>query len=260
MSRTKEESVTVIDYGCASDNLGVSLRRHRPGPEADLVAWFLEEKPIRLPPGCRATIFREPRIESGFPDLVVVIWNHAVAKRWRPSRAKLTTRDIRVMHYLAEMGPTPETDLRTLFSRGVGSGLSRLEEAGMVRPAKGRWKARSLSTCFAARQIVAIEAKVNEWASALLQASLNTWFASGSYVLLPQGPKRRTALAEAEALGVGVWARGTACLDGTRAHGSRLPRSYASWLFNEWAWRAAFGEGTRQGESDGDRLAAGCLP
>lgn len=256
----KGQSVTVIDHGSAGENLGVSFRRQRPGPESELIGWFLEERPIVLPRGYRATIFREPRLASGFPDLVVVIWDAAVAKDWRPTRAQLRTRDIRLMHYLAEAGARTEEELRVVFAGAVGSGLSRLEDAGMVRRVKGQWKARSLSTCFAARHIVAIEAKVSEWTSVLLQAALNTWFASGSYVLLPQEPRRPGVRGEAEALGVGVWTKGTASLDGRPGRSRGLPRSYASWLFNEWAWRAALCEESRRGLTDGDGgLAPGRL-
>jgi hypothetical protein len=248
----KGTSVTIVDQSSAAEKLGVSFRRQRPGPESDLISWFLEERPIVLRPGHRATIFREPRLASGFPDLVVVVWDAAVAKDWRPARERLRTQDIRLMHYLAAVGPCAEPELRAAFAAPVGSGLTRLEEAGMVRRLNGRWKARSLSTCFAARHIVAIEAKVNEWASAVFQAALNTWFASRSYVLLPQEPRRTGAREEAEALGVGVWTKGAASLDGTVSRPRDLPRSYASWLFNEWAWRTA-----RHQEANGhSRLAA----
>jgi hypothetical protein len=251
-------SVTVVDYDSAPKGLGVSFRRQRPGPESDLVGWFLHEWPIVLPSRYRATVFREPRIESGFPDLVVVIWDVAVAKRWRPSRVEVRTPDLRIMHYLANHGPQTEEHLRNIFSAPVSSGLERLSEASMVHHCRGRWRARALSTCFAARQIIAIEAKVNEWASALLQAALNTWFASGSYVLLPRDPRKAGAASEAQALGVRIWTKGTASLDGRSGRAEDLPRSYASWLFNELAWRAALPQGTRRGQLNDDRgLAAG---
>jgi hypothetical protein len=240
----KGTSVTIVDQGSATETLGVSFRRQRPGPESELVGWFLEEMPIVLRPGHRATIFREPRLASGFPDLVVVVWDAAVAKDWQPARALLRTQDIRLMHYLAAAGPCSEPELRAVFAGDVGSGLARLEEAAMVRRVNGQWQARSLATCFAARHIVAIEAKVKEWASAVLQAALNTWFASRSYVLLPQEPKRTGAREEAAALGVGVWTKGAASLDGRVGRPRDLPRSYASWLFNEWAWRTALHQET----------------
>jgi hypothetical protein len=198
----KGTSVTIVDQGSATETLGVSFRRQRPGPESELVGWFLEEMPIVLRPGHRATIFREPRLASGFPDLVVVVWDTAVAKDWQPARAHLRTQDIRLMHYLAAAGPCSEPGLRAAFAGEVGSGLARLEEAAMVRRVNGQWQARSLATCFAARHIVAIEAKVKEWASAVLQAALNTWFASRSYVLLP-GTKADRCARGSRGLGCG---------------------------------------------------------
>ena len=66
---------SILDSNSETKGLGVSFRKNVPGPEHELLDWFLEQQPIRAPRGCRATFFREPRLESGFPDLVAVIWH-----------------------------------------------------------------------------------------------------------------------------------------------------------------------------------------
>jgi hypothetical protein len=108
----------------------------------------------------------------------------------------------------------------------------------MVRRIRNSWVARPLSHSFAVRRIIAVEAKVAEWAAALDQASLNTWFASESYVLVPHVPRGERLLAAAKSLGVGVWARNSKAKYAVSTSSANLPRSYASWLFNEWVWRA----------------------
>jgi hypothetical protein len=100
--------------------------------------------------------------------------------------------------------------------------------------------AGSLARIFAVREIVAIEAKIREWSEAIAQARLNTWFASRSFVLVPSVPRRSQLLAEAESSAVGVFSRGPGMSPVVReANRFGLPRSYASWLFNEWVWRSS---------------------
>ena len=46
---------------------GLSFRRRCPGPEDVLIEWFLEQELVRIPPGHRATVFREPRFPRASP-------------------------------------------------------------------------------------------------------------------------------------------------------------------------------------------------
>ena len=239
ISGGKGMSVTVIDREMTSSNLSTTFRRRRPGPEAELVDWFLEEWPVKAPRGCRITVFREPRLESGFPDLVLVIWNVQAAKRWNPVRASLTHQHIRLMQFIFGAGSVSHKCLTEVFSKKISKYLSRLEEAEMVQKTGDTWATIDLSKSFATRNIVAVEAKMSEWAVALEQAFLNTWFASSSYVLVPHVPKRSGFLKTAVSRGVGVWAQAETGKSQTIPQSGKLPVSYASWLFNEWACQHA---------------------
>jgi hypothetical protein len=228
----------VVDAHLSSRTLGLSFRKGKAGPEQELIDWFLEQQIIQVPRGHNVTVFREPRLPSGFPDLVIVIWKQSVARQWTSDRAGLSASDLRLMHFLAKEGPKALEDLRSIFSAAVEECLQRLAEAAMVRSAKGCWQARSLTTTFAASHIIAVEAKIGEWRAALDQAHLNTWFASESCVLVPRVPRNSELLRDARELGVRVFTR-----DGDnreiQAPIRSGPRSYVSWLFNDWAWRAA---------------------
>src|SRR5216684_20391 len=91
---------TLVDCDSSSAGLGALFRRHRRGPESRLVLQFLEQLRLSPPTGCKITLLCEPRLESGFPDLVWVVWNFATAKRWCPVRATLSNQDLRLLHYL----------------------------------------------------------------------------------------------------------------------------------------------------------------
>jgi hypothetical protein len=233
--------VTVLSADTARPELGATFRTQRRGPETDLLDWFLEAHPFRVPSDTRVTIFREPRLESGFPDLVVVFWDAARTKHWREERADLKTEDIRLVHYLLQLGPTSRDTLRRAFTKNVTPNLDRLEAADLVWRLGEEWSPRDLRESFAVTRIAAIEAKVDDWSAALKQAFLNTWFASDSHVLLPEIPKNAGATAEAQALGIGICTRAKPLFT-SHTPGQQLPRSYASWLFNEWTWRASLAE------------------
>jgi hypothetical protein len=216
------------------------FRRPRQGPETALVEWFLDRWPLRTPRGCGVTVFREPRLESGIPDLVVVMWDIKAAERWNPNRAAFQKADYQLMQLIRSSGSLRDRMVPHLSTRTLSKQLTRLEEAQMIRRKSNGWMPAPLSETFAARHIIAIEAKMSEWTAALMQARLNTWFASASYVLLPHVPRRSAVLERAQSHGVGVWTRAVdtkaVSLPATR----KLPLSYASWLFNDWACHHAW--------------------
>lgn len=230
--------VNIVD--CTTQRrIGVAFRRSRPGPEERLVNWLIEALPFQVPPTCRATVFREPRLDSGFPDLVIVVWHPPTMQKWAAARDKLMPADLRLLQYLVNNGPADENDLRAVFSgRQLRAALDRLEEAILVRRFRSGWAARSVQKSFAVRNIIAVEAKIVDWQAAAQQAYLNTWFTPESYVLLPIAAKGHPLRAAARKLGIGVVSKAQGLVRKPRSNGAQ-PRSYASWLFNEWAWRAS---------------------
>jgi hypothetical protein len=223
---------------------GAKFRRQRPGPEQDMLEEFLAEAlPFRVPRGCNLTLFREPRLDSGFPDAVLVVWHEATVRRWTCARADLKAQDLRLLQLLVECGPLDEAQLRATWRLRPAASLDRLAAADLVRKTRSRWAAKSVQRSFAVRNIIAIEAKVADWKSAAEQAYLNTWFTTESYVLLPAAKKGHPLLAAAKNLGIGVLSPTQGLLRRPRSK-PVLPRSYASWLFNEWAWRAYLRDAT----------------
>jgi hypothetical protein len=231
--------VTVVDSSGGGGFAGPSFRSLRLGPEGELLERFLSAPLFDVPSGCEAVVFREPRLPSGFPDLVIVIWDREKTARWLPAREALTREDVRVAHYMYHKGACSDKQLKAIFTGSVSKNLERLDAAGVLRADGARWHLRPMANVFAARQIIAVEAKISEWKVGLEQAVLNTWFASESYMLVPNLSSRSSLLERAKALGIGVWANDHTPVKPERAQ--RLPRSYASWLFNEWAWRVSAG-------------------
>lgn len=204
-----------------------------------MVNAFVAGNSFAAPRGCRTTLFREPRLVSGFPDLVAVTWHVPTTERWAGARHALSTFDLRLVQLLVSHGEATEKQLNEFSGREALRALARLDAAGLVIERHGAWRVRRLKDAFAVRGIVAFEAKIADWAQALAQARQNTWFASESYVLVPRRPKTSSLVGEAGQVGVGVWVNGeNAPLLAAKVNEGQ-PLSYASWVFNEWAWRHA---------------------
>ena len=122
-----------VDSDSARSDLGARFRRTRPGPELDLVECFLRAMPLHIPRGCRATAFREPRLESGFPDLVIVVWREKITHDWRSERVFLKSYDLRLMHFLHKTRRAREDELVACFGRRAIASIGRLYDAAMIR-------------------------------------------------------------------------------------------------------------------------------
>ncbi len=61
-------SIFIFGHGLpAAAQVTARFRKRRPGPEPELVDWFLGNLPIDVPSGHRATVFLEPRFEKDAP-------------------------------------------------------------------------------------------------------------------------------------------------------------------------------------------------
>lgn len=222
---------------------GLNLREPRQGPEYDLVREYVVSYLPCPSRGQTLTVFIEPEIESGFPDIVAVYTQVATMRRWTSARASLTKVDVRIAHFLATMGASDIDRLKRFFPANPKRSLERLLAAGVVRNTSGTWRLKALEDVFAVKRLVAIEAKIVDWQDGLQQAFQNVWFASESYLLLPRLPQAPLLLEKARRFGVGLRVLGQP-LDSSELcpRQAQIPRSYASWLFNEWVWRAGCAE------------------
>src|ERR1700752_2974707 len=74
----------IVDRDSAPE--GVVFRRTLRGPEQELVDGFISAMPlVRAPDSC-VTVLRELSLDSGFPDLVIVVWRAARTADWGEAR------------------------------------------------------------------------------------------------------------------------------------------------------------------------------
>ena len=229
-------SITIIDSDCQKNSKIVHFRKPRPGPELNLIDAFLDSMVLRVPRGHSAYVFREAKLESGFPDLIIVVWKGNIADHWTCERQHVNTADLRIMHFLHQQNGAEDQIVRELYGEKIEANLNRLLDADLIQLKKGIWMPAKVTKAYAVSHIIAIEAKIGKWADVLMQASLNTWFASKSYILLPKMPCTRR-LDEARSFGVNVCTLDNPEMLNVDSERNCLPRSYASWLLNEWTWK-----------------------
>lgn len=217
----------------------VVFRQPTAGPELDFVMRYCQEHLVNFERGSALSIFLEPKLDSGFPDIVAVFWDREIAKKWPIDRIKLLPADIQIVHHVNMAGKIPVEMLVKRFGiRKASDMMLRLSDARLVDVQSEEICRKPLDDIFATNRIVAIEAKVRDWRNGLKQAFQNTWFASESYLLLNSLPQSNEVAVQAEKLGVGVLHKEQSLLmPHVKSQVSNLPASYVSWLFNEWAWR-----------------------
>ncbi len=214
------------------------FRKSRPGPEEALVQTFLHQLKSKLTG--RYFVLREPALTSGYPDIVLCKIKN-INLPYNSERTLLTHKHIRIMHHLHHIrGARIEQLSDSLASspRIVSRLISDLLHLGLATEKGGYIRPASLDRLFTLSRIISIEAKVGAWRKAIEQAVLNKWFASHSYVLIPNQSNIREIAIAASQYGVGVIvAQENDHYTLSEPRTSKLPVSYASWLFNEWALR-----------------------
>jgi len=214
------------------------------GPEIEFVeaafacpqeagVWGRQNEPI---------FFREPALPTGFPDLVGVSLDRQELL-FTPERLRLRGEHLQLLHYIyLTRGTTvPAIADALLWSERSLEGMIRdLELAELVRRSARRVRCAALAEIFVAKRIVAVEAKIDKWEIAIRQAVGNTWFASHSFILLPDRRWTEQVRASAAHFGIGVLTYdGLRTRVRLRAEKRRIPASYGSWLVNEWTIRQA---------------------
>lgn len=227
-------------------DVGLGLRFRAPvaGPEQEMVDDALDILNANMGRGRKLTVFCQPALDTGFPDIVGVVWRPTIARKWSEDRELLQAKHLRLLHTLTNTGWTDVEFLEGAFRCSLEPILDLLEELELVIRTTKQCRARSMRKIFAVEQIIAIEAKMSWWQRAVEQAGANVWFSSESHALMPSISNSEGLLKAARRFQVGVLAFETdRPITFCEAPQRSVPLSYGSWLFNEWVWRIAHRRG-----------------
>jgi hypothetical protein len=234
-------------------DIGLIARTPTHGPELDLVMGFISayvENFIDENRGkhMNLAVFLEPRIDSGYPDIVFAHYLPSIIDNWSAGRERLNNHDIKA--YLRLRHP----DINYGFPKKADDrSLKKLIDADFVTHDHDKgWQARRIQDMFGISELIAVEAKINGIGPAIDQAILNALFASRSFVL--SGASRPSAKTKETCarLGLGLYARPFQKLVEAKRH-DLLDSGYVPFKFNEWICKAlalAMGKDCLKGDTD----------
>jgi DNA-binding Lrp family transcriptional regulator len=189
------------------------------------------------------TILQEPFTGLGYADLVAVIWNKEIYKKWQTDRNKLIINDIKILHHLYlnnRYKSISEIMTELGFSKKeVNNSISRLDKAGLLKFTKdNRFKVLKKSEIFYIKEIISIEAKLKDWRRALYQAFTNIYYSSESYILFPEESITRHMLETYNKTDIGIISYKENIDIIKKAKKMTIPANFNSWLFNEYIGRS----------------------
>ncbi len=241
-----------VVFEACDARIGYQSRKVTLGPEHDLVKDFLRNGLDGNGYSFHSdqlAIFIEPRIDSGFPDIVLAEFQPEFYDRWTDARNELTSNELKMLSLLYSLKAADFSKVRSamrLCPSSIVKSLEMLYDAELIERdrVERKWKPLSLDETFGIKRLIAVEAKVCNNQEVLNQAALNRWFASESYALTPNKPDA-IFVERAKRAGVGMVSvtRQKTFRRCVKPRQFALPSSYASWQFNEWIGRRLSSEG-----------------
>lgn len=224
--------------------IGLNTRKSTPGEEIELVKEFIEyyiHNFLRNNKTNNLAVFVEPKVASGFPDIVFATYSPNILDNWSKEREKLDTYDLKVLsHLLCTKGCTGSqliTGLK-LSEKSTLQSLEKLLDAHMIYRSNGLWKTFNQNKVYNIKKLISVEAKVGDMKKVAEQSLINTWFASQSYALTNTANPQNSTINHFQRQGTGLYCKRKSFKKVVEAKKMSLPSSYLSLQFNEWIGRA----------------------
>jgi len=236
--------------------IGLYTRSATFGEEYSLVEQFIDYYShvfIRNNKKTQLAVFVEPRIDSGFPDVVFASYLPSIIENWSDKREMLDVFDLKLLSYLCSTKTALGTKIISKLGfpeKQVISSLEKLMDARLISYRDHSWRVREVREVFSLTKLVAIEAKLNNINKVVDQTHLNTRFASQSYALINSRHPQSETQKMFSKYGIGLYCKGTQFRKVIEAKPLALPSSYLSFQFNEWIGKAV----ARQGGKSNVRL------
>jgi len=230
----------VMLFNSSKPEIGLYTRQVTEGAEFSLVEQFIDfycHKFIRNNKKTHLAVVIEPRIESGFPDVVFASYLPSIIENWSDKREELDIYDIKLLSYLCNATDVQGAKLvnKLGFSeKQLITSLEKLMDAKLVSYRKQSWRIRELRDVFSLTKLIAVEAKISDINRVVEQSHLNTWFASHSYALTSSIRPQNETVRTFSKYGIGLYCKGSHFRKVVEAKQYNLPSSYLSFQFNEW--------------------------
>lgn len=220
--------------------LGINSRPITAGEEFDMVTNFINYRKecFKETAKKKMAIFIETKINDSYPDVVFVEYDPSRYEKWSASRNKLSTRDLKLLHFIySKRNVTSQRIVKELSIqyKTLLQSLESLIDANLIERRESMWVIPNRKELFGVRYIEAVEAKISKWDKVMQQAIINTSFASESFVL-----SRRKKNPDIEvvkkmsALGIGIYLYNSKeFMQYIPAYRNKFPSNYNSIYLNE---------------------------
>jgi hypothetical protein len=232
--------VTILDTNYPE--IGLYTRNVTEGDELALVKQFINYYCISFSDRkSQLAVFIEPRIESGFPDIVFVSYLPSILNNWSNERERLNVYDLKLLSYIYNTQTLNGSKIITRLGfpeKQTLTSLEKLMDAKLISYRSGCWRVNKLRDAFSITQLVAVEAKLNDISKVFDQSIHNTWFASHSYALTNASKPNNKTIRMFSKYGIGLYCNGPSFEKYIEAKQYDLPSGYLSFQFNEWIGKA----------------------
>jgi len=223
-------------------NIGLKSRTSTIGPEINLVHEFIDKTTISFKhKKNKLAIFIEPMVDTTYPDIVFAEYDPSYLDNWNDARNNIEIIDMKILENLRALRGCDSSRLskRTQFSyKLILQSIERLYDAKLIERKNKIWKPKPLKETYSIKRLMAVEAKIGNMDSLLMQADSNKWFASESYALSQAKNPHETTIQRFQKHGIGLYGMNKGKVTRfSKASKQKLATNYMSWMFNEWVGR-----------------------
>jgi hypothetical protein len=221
-------------------DIGLYTRPATIGDEYELVRQFIEyycNSFIRNNKKTQLAVFVEPRIDSGFPDVVFASYLPSITNNWTDKREALDVFDLKLLSYLCtaeDIGGSKIISTLGFPEKQTLTSLEKLMDSKLISYRGRSWRVRELRDVFSLTKLIAVEAKLNNINKVVEQTHLNTRFASHSYALTNSEHPHGATVMAFKRFGIGLYVKDSQFRRVVEAKSFSLPSNYLSFQFNEW--------------------------
>lgn len=183
----------------------------------------------------KVMVFLEPRLDSGYPDIVVIWYDRKAINKRR--KYCLTAQHYKVLYEINKHNSIKVTKLAELLGyeeKNILPIIETLEGEGLVLT-------KPFSVCrvpykeyYCIKKIVSYEAKLDKWSIAVEQALHNTRFSNESYILMNKDSCSSAMIERCSSLGIGIILFNGDAHCELKASKTNKPGSYVNFVINDW--------------------------
>lgn len=240
VTRKTSNGTTVISGPIAS--VGYRTRSSILGEENEIVRHFVTSliDKYKTRSLTNLTVFIEPQLETGYPDIVLVYYRYNNEITWEPNRHHLGIVHFKILFEIDKARVSSTKKLADYLGYSE-SELRRividLHESSLIFFDGQKIKRLPYRKYFVIKKIISIEAKLEKWSEAMSQANKNIRFSSESYILMRKSQCSDIIKERCQDLGIGIYLVNGRVFRIAKAEKRPLPNSYTTLLFNEWVQR-----------------------